>query len=347
MAAINFMISTEEFELLLSRNESSTLDFKKEFYHFDKDKILATSQIVKDVISFSNTIRTSTSYIIFGVKELENKKELFGIDSSIDDASIQEKLKDKTYPRPKFQSYFITYNGKKFLIFEFPIQKYDMPITPAIKMKGLKLGQVYYRNGSANTEANSLEVINISDWFRNLPEKVKIQNDKPEQQSKLLIDLTHKDKSLSAIFSEIIKYADRFDIKKLKEFCVSQLSALPGQNKNAHLYRSLKVFISEKELEINQNPFLNISTGIVRKELRDDKNFHEVDFFFHYPIMKIENLIDWKNEKGTRLITITSSNKQLNLGEGDYEVFIYIFETDLIDLYNRLRQKVIDLLMKN
>ena len=54
---------------------------------------------------------------------------------------------------------------------------------------------------------NGIEVINISDWLRNLPEKVKIQNDKPEQQSKLLIDLTHKDKSLSAIFSEIIKYS--------------------------------------------------------------------------------------------------------------------------------------------
>ncbi|MBV2195432.1 MAG: ATP-binding protein [Flavobacterium sp.] len=147
------MLSEKEFISLIEGQESSILDFKQKMYDFsDKDK--ATSDFVKDVICMSNTIRQSNSYIIIGIEEKKNgEKIIHGLDDDIDDAILQDKVKNKVFPRPIFSFYKLNYKNTKFGIIEFPITKYSTPLTPTVKLRGLEIGKVYYRQGTSNTEA--------------------------------------------------------------------------------------------------------------------------------------------------------------------------------------------------
>ena len=147
------MITKTKFKMLIEGQESSVLDFKSKMYDFS-NKEKATSDFVKDVICMSNTIRKEDSYIIIGVEEKnDGKKELHGLDMDIDDAILQDKVKDKVYPRPNFSYYTMTYEEKQFGIIEFPVTKYSTPLTPTSKLKGLEVGKVYYRQGTSNSEA--------------------------------------------------------------------------------------------------------------------------------------------------------------------------------------------------
>jgi hypothetical protein len=164
------MITIEQFEKLVERPESSVLDFKRQFYDFDNDRDLkATASFVKDIISFSNTIRSESAFIIFGIGEKgDGSKELMGIDKTVDDAILQNKIKDKVIPIPLFETYTLNYADKTFLIIEMPIRFYDTPIYPIKKMIGLKEGLIYFRRNSSNSDANGLEVIQIQKWLDSL-----------------------------------------------------------------------------------------------------------------------------------------------------------------------------------
>lgn len=161
------MLSVEAFEKLLSNPESSVLDFKTEHYDFSSDQKIA--RFVKDVICFSNTIRTQSSYIIIGVKEeADGNKTLLGIQSHIDESIFQDKVKSKMYPLPVFSYYTLNYENKTFGVFEFPIHKYSQPLLATVKMAGLEPGKVYYRSGATNSEALFHESKNIVDWLSSL-----------------------------------------------------------------------------------------------------------------------------------------------------------------------------------
>lgn len=117
------MISHEEITEILEKPESSTLDFKEDLYDFKNDKDLkSTAKFIKDVISFCNTIRNEKGLIIFGVKEkTDNTFEFIGLNSFIDDSILQEKVKDKVFPRPYFSYYELNYNEKKLEFLNFQL----------------------------------------------------------------------------------------------------------------------------------------------------------------------------------------------------------------------------------
>lgn len=59
------MITNSDFESLIWKSESSSIDFKRNQYNiindFDKTN---TAKFIKDIISFCNTIRTESAFII-------------------------------------------------------------------------------------------------------------------------------------------------------------------------------------------------------------------------------------------------------------------------------------------
>jgi len=165
------MINENDFKRLINLSESTILDFKREMYNFvnDIDKI-KTAKFVKDIISFANTIRTESSFIIIGIEEKRDGSKVFhGLDTFVDDSILQDKIKDKVYPRPAFCFYTLLYENKKYGIIEIPIVKYPSPIVPIKKMKGLEPQCIYFRQGTTNTEAKGYENIRINDWFRDMP----------------------------------------------------------------------------------------------------------------------------------------------------------------------------------
>jgi predicted HTH transcriptional regulator len=93
-------MTEEKFLELLTEPESSILDFKADLYDFSNDREgTVLGKFVKDVISFTNTIRETSAYIIFGIRELpDSTKEKVGISKHIDDAILQDKIQSTCLP---------------------------------------------------------------------------------------------------------------------------------------------------------------------------------------------------------------------------------------------------------
>lgn len=338
------MISTNELITLLEKPESSTLDFKEAIYDFKKDKDLQiTTKFVKDVISFSNTIRNSKAFILFGIKEKSDKNlELVGLNNSMDDSILQEKVKDKVFPRPFFNYYELNYENKKVGILEFPIAKYELPTTPVVKLKGLEAGKVYYRNGTSNTEANAIDVIRINDWLKSLPGNLKLTlNDKV---SEILKRLTLNEEKLSVIIADLLNISKIHNLHELEEFCSAQIRGIKSNEAENHKYRIQKVFISLNGIETNPYSFIDITADMIKKEMEKEDDFYEYRMLFNQSIVKIEELIGQFNNNKT-YGTLKMSSKHL-FGKGDYDIHVFLFENNIIGVYNNIRQKVIDELMK-
>jgi hypothetical protein len=156
------------FEYLLSLPENDIIDFKEVCHQFNGKKEDDDGKFIKDILSFGNSIRTETAYIISGVKFVGANKSLVGTIPMMDDASLQQKVETKVFPKPKFTSYMFPYQGMEFGIIEIPVQTYERPLTATIVLKGCKPGTIYIRRGSSNAEADGIESIAVNDWFKSL-----------------------------------------------------------------------------------------------------------------------------------------------------------------------------------
>ncbi len=342
-------MTDELFENLISKGESSTLDFKEYLYDFNNDSnLINTSKYVKDIISFCNTIRNETSYIIFGIKENNGKNESIGINQSIDDSILQEKIKDKVFPRPIFKYYNFEYNTRTFGIIEFPITKYELPITPTIqKLKGLETGKVYYRNGSSNTEANGLDVIRINKWMESLPGNLE-SNLINEKTSEFLMKLSKSEEKLSTIMTEIFSFAKVNKLNKLVKYTEIQILGFKNatqEERETHEYRTQKVFISLQKME--NNPYImQQSIENLKNELKNNRDVHEYNLFFYYSLVEIEDSIE-KSNLNAALYGITETNtKELFGMKEEHPLFVYFFPENFENIYKNIRQKTIDVLMK-
>ncbi|KAF2327605.1 ATP-binding protein [Flavobacterium nitrogenifigens] len=342
------MITEIEFEKLISKNESSILDFKGEFYDFKKESNdLVTAKFVKDVISFCNTIRTETSYIIFGIQEIDNGGlEFKGMKEKVDDAILQDKIKDKVIPRPNFSFYTIKHKEKQFGILEFPIIRYEMPIVPAIKnLKGLEVGKVYYRNGTSNTEATAYDVIRINDWLKSLPE-IREQNSLNDEVSKFIKELTKNEQKLSVIISDLFSLSKKYELEELRKFCLVEIQGIKSSNSEGAEYRIQKVFISWNKIEINPYAYLKPSISSLIKEIENNKEFFESKIVMHHPIIEIESSLDQLNSDPNSYGTMKTDAKELLDMEKAHDLYIYTFPDNINSLYRNIRQKAIDILMK-
>lgn len=342
-------MTDEKFEELISRPESSVLDFKADLYNFTNEKDdLTIGKFVKDVISFTNTIREESAFIIFGIKELEdNTKEKLGISKNIDDGIFQDKIKNKLYPIPKFKYFTQKVNGMTFGIMEFPVCKYEFPITSTVKLKGIEIGKTYYRQGSTNTEALSLDIIKINNWLQSLPE---IENSTSVQSEIAIIlkRLLTQEEKLSEILPDIYLLAKTNSFTDLKNFCeleikgidvndIEIMNRIRNENENFK-YRAQTIKISLNK--IIHSPYH--SSDQIKQEMHNLENFFDAPYFFKESISYIENL---KNElDGYGTIKMSVKDVLPNY-EKDYPVYGYLFKDNFRNLYQNIRQKLIDLIM--
>lgn len=342
------MLTIKEFESLINSQESSILDFKSEMYNFSDDTGVA--KFVKDTICFSNTIRNDTSFIIIGIGEKDDKtKDLIGVSAVPDDSMLQDKVKDKANPRPNFAFYSMHYQNKVFGVFEFPITKYSLPISPTIKMRGLEIGRVYFRRGTTNAEAIGHEVITIHDWLRGLPEK-NINGSLYDEIADLMKRLTSGVERLSVVLVDMLRTAKRHELDELIKFCSSEIQGLDVKKIDSSIdeyqYRVQIVRMSIENIEINPYSAIRPTESLIKQEMDKNDNFHEVRLFFPEPINVIEGNIERYNAE-TICLTAQVSSKQIFKDKkgSDYPVYIYVFKDSHLSLYRNIRQKSIDKLI--
>jgi hypothetical protein len=147
-------LPTEE---LLYEEEGTTLDFKREQYKFSSATDYQKSELLKDILAFSNAWRRVDAYILIGVEEIKGgRSNPLGIEEELDDAQLQQFINSKTQ-RP------INFNYSTVLIDEVKIGVIKVPVqTRPFYLKNdygkLKRNVVYIRRGSSTDEASPEEV---------------------------------------------------------------------------------------------------------------------------------------------------------------------------------------------
>jgi hypothetical protein len=344
------MLDAKKLVKLFDSPESTVLDFKAKMYDFTDDyEFRSTAKFVKDILSFCNTVRSDTSFIIIGVEQLpDHRKNLLGIDHIIDDAILQNKIKNKINPQPIFHTYTIECVNKLFGIIEIPIVKYESPLFSVEKMKGVEVGKIYTRHGSSSVEAHGLEIIRINDWLKSLPNFGTTESI-GEQIRIFLADLTGQTKKVSIIVADIYSFAKKYKFRELLEFCEVELIGIKedtsSSQRSGFEYRIQTVFISPIKIDIH--PHIRTTTALVRREFSTHKNFYASPLLFIQSITGIEDMIRNLQEKSNHSIaTIKMDGKQFfDDSTIDTPVFAYIFLEEMQALYGKIRQKCIDTLM--
>ena len=155
-------MTTAQFQELLARAESETLDFKQDLYDLPSDR----SALNKDVLAMSNTPRERASHIVFGVRwTAESGSTVLGLDRQLDDTQLQDAFRQtKVHPLPRFTYTPFEFHGKIVGILEIPVSG-DGPFTPVVDFDALQAGAVYFRRGTQNARATGSDLKRIVTWF--------------------------------------------------------------------------------------------------------------------------------------------------------------------------------------
>ncbi len=138
------------FERLLYEEESPTLDFKKEQYHFAKATDEEKSELLKDILGFANAWRRSEGYILIGVEDVRGgRSNVVGIPAAdhLDDHSVQQFVNNLTNRPLRFHYEAFGFEGKQVGIIR--IEEQQRPIYLKRDYGKLRKGEVYVRRGSS------------------------------------------------------------------------------------------------------------------------------------------------------------------------------------------------------
>jgi hypothetical protein len=150
------------FERLLYEEESTTLDFKKEQYRFVKATDEEKSELLKDILGFTNAWRRSEAYILIGVEDVRGGRgNVVGIPATdhLDDHSLQQFVNNLTNRPVQFHYEAFGCEGKQVGIIR--IEEQQRPIYLKHDYGKLQKEKVYVRRGSSTdpTKPASIEEI--------------------------------------------------------------------------------------------------------------------------------------------------------------------------------------------
>ena len=282
------------------------------------------------------------------MQEKNGQKVLVGLQDRVDDAFLQDKIKDKVFPRPNFSFYTINYDQKEFGVLDFPVTKYSTPIYPTVKIKGLEIGRIYYRRGTTNTEAIGHEIITINNWLQGLPD-LKDEDSLQEQINGLIKRLTTGTERLSTVLTDTLLVARRYKLNELIDYCSTEIRGVQKSQSDLSQdnlqYRVQTIKVSLDNVRINPHSYL-ASESFVKTEMEKNDDFFDFRIMFPQSVTEIESCIDRFNPT-TICMTISMSSRQLFADENgkDYKVIGYAFKDNYLNLYRSIRQQTIDKLM--
>jgi hypothetical protein len=165
-------------EELLNEDESSTLDFKRDQYPFDKATDEQKGELLKDILAFANAWRRTDAYILVGAQDVKGgRSNANGVSSHFDDATIQQFVNSKTNRPVTFSYEVFPFEGTQIGVFHLPLQ--DRPIYLKADFGKLNRHVVYLRRGSSTDIADPDEVakmgtLKIREVLGELPSQPKL-----------------------------------------------------------------------------------------------------------------------------------------------------------------------------
>lgn len=150
---------------LLKYSEADICDFKEKIYHIEDEE--SRISFLKDILSIANTIRYEPAYIIIGVRQRDGHNEFFDVDPNIDENNFISFIKGNVEPEyPDVTYCAMKYKKHNVGVFEIGISKCGPFVSKKSYGDKVKAGQVYYRYGSVNSEADEVKVQEITNWIK-------------------------------------------------------------------------------------------------------------------------------------------------------------------------------------
>jgi hypothetical protein len=144
-------------EQLLNEDEGTGLDFKRDQYPFDGATDEQKSELLKDILAFTNAWRRMDGYILIGIEEIKGgRSKVVGISEHLDDAKLQQFVNSKTQRPISFSYEAIPLEGIQVGIIRISLQA--RPIYLKQDYGKLKKHTVYVRRGSSTAIADPDEI---------------------------------------------------------------------------------------------------------------------------------------------------------------------------------------------
>ena len=217
-------------------------------------------------------------------------------------------------------------------------------------MKGLQVGMPYYRMSTSNTEAIGTMVIQINEWLKSLPEYEIKEEAIAQKVTSLLKKATNSDERLSDLFAEILGLAKSNNFHELISFCNHELKGFTQTdveiNTEWFKYRMQTVIFSIGEFKPNPLYGGTITSNAIIELLKEEKNYYEYRMLFAQPITEIESFVARTlSNKSYSQLKKTIKDVMPNWDGKNAEITMYMFHETYVNLYKKIRQKAIELLM--
>lgn len=148
-------------EQLLNEDESSSLDFKKEQYPCVGASDEQKSELIKDILAFTNAGRRTDAYILIGVEEVKGgRSRVVGVQQHLEDASLQELVNSKTQRPVEFSYRGYPFEGLQLGIITIALQEHPVFLDKKDYGK-LRKHVVYIRRSSSTSEAKPDEIASM------------------------------------------------------------------------------------------------------------------------------------------------------------------------------------------
>ncbi len=143
---------------LLTYGESAWLDWKGDFWagvvdskHVHREE--HRGKLLKAIVSIANSIVDERGYLVFGVEDKPDGRNVVGVKTSFDDATFQDWSAKAFNPPVQFRYLQEEREGRRVGFFEI-MPSSDYPHVCAQEFKGeMHVGQVWLRRGTRNSIA--------------------------------------------------------------------------------------------------------------------------------------------------------------------------------------------------
>jgi hypothetical protein len=144
-------------ERLLHQDENECLDFKEGQYPFANADDETKSELLKDILAFTNAWRQTDAFILRGVKEVKGARSIpLGVLVHLNDNELQQFVNSKTN-RPILFSYeAVSHEGKQLGVIRIPVQ--ERPVFAKRNFGAVVRNVVYVRRSSSIDVADPDEV---------------------------------------------------------------------------------------------------------------------------------------------------------------------------------------------
>jgi Putative DNA-binding domain len=155
-------MDTRQLDALLSEDEGTALDFKRDQYPFEDATDEQKSEFLKDILAFANAWRRSNAYILVGVEEVKGGRSIpVGVRSHLDDANLQQFVNSKTNRKVDFRYECAVIDGVDIGVVCIPLQERPSYLTK--RYAKLAENTVYIRRGSSTDTAKPDEIANMGE----------------------------------------------------------------------------------------------------------------------------------------------------------------------------------------